>query len=110
AQEPASQSGTEAQLLLQRRPPAGDEVVAGIAPASSRIVGGRDLRPGHGSLSHVDLGMARAARELLDRVAVAIACREVHVEGVGLRAQDLVDQAEALEEVLPVERRHETTA
>jgi hypothetical protein len=59
---------------------------------------------------HLDLGASAALRELLDRMPVAIARGKVERRKVRARAQDLVDPTHALEELFPVERRHQAHA
>ena len=58
------------------------------------------------ALGDRDLGPPRAARELLDDVAVAIARREVHrrVDAGRIAAQRDLDRAEIFDEVAPVDR------
>ncbi len=72
----------------------------------------RVLRPGAFRVERhrprdVELGPMRAARELFDRVAIAVAGREVHRAVPRGRAEDAVDEADALEELRPVQRRHQ---
>jgi hypothetical protein len=55
---------------------------------------------------HLELGSAGAARELLDGVTVAVAGREVHGAEVTVGSQRLVDEADAFEELGPVEGGH----
>ena len=55
---------------------------------------------------HLELGSAGASRELLDRVTVAVAGREVHGTEGTVGSQRLVDDADAFEELCPVEGRH----
>jgi hypothetical protein len=56
--------------------------------------------------SDLELESAGASRELLDGVAVPVAGREVHGAEVTAGAQGLVDEADAFEELRPVERGH----
>ncbi len=56
------------------------------------------------------LGEGGAARELLDGVAIQVACREVHVRELAGTVQHLVDETHALEELGPVDIRHEPHA
>ena len=60
----------------------------------------------HGAPGDVGFRLARALRQLLDRVPVPIAGRKVHlrVRAGGILPQDLLDQADALEEQRPVDR------
>ena len=66
----------------------------------------RRARELHGAPGDVGFRLARALRQLLDRVAVPIAGRKVHlrVRAGGILTQDLLDQADALEEQRPVDR------
>ncbi|KWT64114.1 hypothetical protein APY03_7813 [Variovorax sp. WDL1] len=58
----------------------------------------------------VELGAGRTARELFDRAAVEIARLEIHGREAAFRAQPCVDEADALEEVGPVDVRHQAHA
>ena len=73
-----------------------------------RLVAARRLRQLDRPADDVGLGPPRALRELLDRVAVAIARGEVHqrVRAGRVAAQQVLDQADALEKQRPVDRRH----
>ena len=55
------------------------------------------------------LRVARRARQLLDRVAIAVAAAEIHapVDAGGIALQHLLHQADALEELAPIERADE---
>ena len=61
-----------------------------------------------------DAQLAFAGRlgQLLDRVAIAVAAAEVHpaVDARRIALQDLLDEADALEELAPVERRNQAEA
>ena len=94
-----------AEGLLEPRASPRDQVVAGIlhvrrVRAGKRQRGARDLH----------LGPPRAARQILDGLAVAVTRGEVHGAEVALGAQDAVHQAHALEELPPVERLHHAEA
>ncbi len=83
---------------------AGEEVIARIAPAVVGRVGVRGLRGGRdGAAGDVDLGTFRAARQLLDGAAIEIAGRKIHVAKVAAAGQHVVDQADALEQLRPVD-------
>ena len=71
---------------------------------------GPGLRASHGPARDVQLRPARAPAELLHGVSVGIAGREVHRGVVRAHMQHLVDEADALEELRPVERRHQAHA
>src|ERR1039458_2057824 len=64
----------------------------------------------HNVFRHFDFRMARAPREILDRMAVRISRSEIHLGEVGVAPQNLVWQADALDEFLPVKVRHQTHA
>ena len=73
--EPRPQRRPIIQSGLERTTTPGDEVIARVAfaPAAAR---GRGL---HGELGDVQLGVLRAARQLLDRVATAVARRKIRL-------------------------------
>ncbi len=100
---------------LEKRAAPGDEVVARVGEAGLEVPhgGGRGLRvvrQAHGRSRHVDLVMGAAPREVLDRVPVPVARREVHSGDARARAERLVDQTDALEEVRPVDGRQQPHA
>jgi hypothetical protein len=96
AARPAAHGNAIADRRLEGAAPAGDQVVAGISftPGPG---GGRE-----GRLRDLQLRALRAARELLDRVAVEVARGEVHPIEAARRAQRVVDQADALHQLRPV--------
>ncbi len=109
AREPLGERRHEAERMLERRTPFGDQVVAGVAVAGTldRVLPARAGRRGDPQhpLRDLDLGVARPSRQRLDRVAVQVARREV-VRGVGAAlTQRGVDRAHRLEEVGPVQAR-----
>ena len=61
---------------------------------------------------HAHLRIASRFGQLFDGVPVAVAAREIHppVHGDRIALKDLLDQADALEELAPVEGRHEAEA
>ena len=77
AKQPAQRRRPVAERHLDSPAPVADEVEAGISPP---VVPGaaRAVRLRHGLARDVQLGAARASRELLDRVPVGVAGREVH--------------------------------
>ena len=92
-----------------------DQVVAGIpacvVPGPVRVVARRrGVGHRHGLAGDLDLGEAGAPGQLLHGVPVAIARREVHLPERASGAQDVVDQADALDELRPVEPRDEAHA
>ena len=96
--QPAHRRRPAAERALEVQASVPDEVDARMGAAPDRLTG------------HVQLGAARAPRQLFDRVAVGIASREVHRAEAGVRAEHFVDQAHALEELGPVERGHQAHA
>ena len=109
--EPAGDGGAVAEDRLEAAPAAGDQMVAGIVLASGdrgparrglerRLVGCRQ-----GPARHLELGVAGAAGEILDGVAVAIAGGEVEGGEVAASPQAGVDQADPLDEIGPVDGR-----
>ncbi len=116
AQQPASGRDVVADLLLEDAAAVRDQVVArilGVAPGwragSLRGRGGPPGR-GHREAGDLELGAGGGAGEILDRVTVLVAGREVQGAEGGAGAQRLVDEADALEEVGPVEGRHHAHA
>ena len=68
-------AGIPARRRAARPPSRGDR---GVAAASAAAVGGAAASASRGLPGDLDLGRARTAGQLLDRVAVAVAGREVH--------------------------------
>ncbi|MNO61713.1 hypothetical protein D3C76_523680 [compost metagenome] len=107
AAEAQPQRHAEADEPLQRRTPFGDQVIAGIADALSI----RRVQPFHGGLAgrfqrqfgDIQFGQVRAARQLLDGAAVEVAGGKVHGGEGAAGAQVLVDQADAFEQLGPVD-------
>jgi hypothetical protein len=101
-----------ADLGLQEGATLGDQVVAGIG--RTLIGSGVATRRGHAGargVGHrqpgdVELGAPGAPGEILDRVPVLIAGGKVHRAEVAVGAEQIVHEADALEEVGPVQRRH----
>ena len=113
AQKPLPERDAVADLLLEERAPVRDEVVRrdprrGLRRRADRAAVRRGaLRVGDrlaASTSSSD--RPGAPRELLDRVTVAVARREVHGAEVAVGSQRRIDEADALEELGPVEGRH----
>ena len=108
---PAHRGTAEAEGLLEGRPPVTDEVVADVVVPGvvrpARVPHPGAFRVERRRPRDVELGPTRAARELFDRVAIAVAGREVHRAVARGRPEDAVDEADALEELRPVERRHQ---
>ncbi len=92
---------------LEGAPTFGDEVIARIAHTLGlgRIgCRGRCCRSRlQCPLGDIKFGAGRAAGELLDRAAVEVARREIHRGEGAAGVQPVVDQADALEELRPVD-------
>ena len=93
-------TGTEADLSLERGPALSKQVEAGIALAT---IG--ELRVGQSEcgLRDVELGSPGSLRQLLDGVPVTVPGGEAHLAVGALRGQGMIDEADALHEVGPVE-------
>ena len=95
-----------AELRFEPEPAARNQVVADMVAAIVVRIGWRALaRERHRAPRHVRLGLLRAACQLLDRMPVAIARREIHLRvGAGrIPAQDPLDHADLFEEHRPVD-------
>ena len=108
AKQSAPRRRANTQRRLEGEPAVADEVVAGIRPPAVRV--SRALGVRHRLPRHVELGSARAPCDLLDGVPVGVARREVHRAERPVGSQRVVDEADALEELGPVERRHQAHA
>ena len=107
--------GSEPRPVPRRRPVAerplesavavAEEIVAGIALALVGTVAGARLGGVDGAARDVELGLARAAGELLDGLAVMVAGGEVHLGEIAALAEQGIDQADALDQLGPVDRR-----
>ncbi len=98
---------------LEVPPPLANEVIADVTPeALSRRLLERLPSALHGAHRDLDLVLGRLPRELLERLPVAIPALEVHssIDPRGVTLQDLLDQADALEVLAPVERGGEAQA
>ena len=84
---------------FERPATACDQRVARIALAR-RVAVARGL---HRAARDLDLSVLRSTCEFLDRLPVAVARREVHLPEAGVRPQDRIDEADALEQVRPVD-------
>ena len=113
APRPPLEGGLVGDVRFELPPPRPDQVVAHVRGA---IVRGALLRrvPGalHHPQRHPELGLAGGLGEFLHRLPVAVAALEVHlaVRRGGVPPQDLLDEADALEEERPVQRRAEPEA
>ena len=112
SKKPPGDGNPIAELPFEKPPPFRDQIVAGIFDSiSGRSAGQRGrprgtLRSGNRLPGDVEFGAPRAPREVLDRVTVAVAGREVHGAEVAPRTEHFVHGAHALEELRPVEGRH----
>jgi len=97
----------EADGALEGPPPVGDQVIAGVARALGlrrvRWIGCHRAASLECAGGNVQFGKRRPARQLLDRAAVQVAGGEIHRREGAARAQALVDQAHALEQLGPVD-------
>ena len=111
-----AQRDAESQLPLEVPASARDQEVAGILLAARVLLavvarqallalGRPDRAPGH-----LELRVLRASRELLDRVAIAIARRKIHVREVAALAERRIDETDALEELRPIDGGHQAHA
>ena len=116
APEPAVQWRAESERGLEAPASGGDQVVTGILLALECLVCGalaaraRLARGLNRAARDLELRPLGAARELLDREAVAIAGRKVHLREVTLGAQRVVDETDALEQLGPVDRGDQAQA
>ena len=100
------EAATVAELDLERAPPAIDEPVAHVGRGRVLSVGLRlSLGEPERGLRDVDLDRLASARELLDRVAIAVARAVVHraVDSRRIAREDALDRADAGEEGIPVD-------
>ena len=112
APKPAFERRPVGHIGLERSAAAIQEVI----PDMGRAVERQDLSGGAGGLclpgafngaeGHAHLCLARRRREFLDRLTLSVPAEKVHARvGAGrIALQRLLDQADRLEEVLPVER------
>ena len=61
-------------------------------------------------IGNFEFGNWRATSQVFDRTPVQIACRKIHRGKGARRAQPLIDQAHALEQLYPVDVGHQTHA
>ena len=103
----ADRSGTQATLRFELPPAAANQVVADVRAARVRRLLGNLPRAFDALQRDAHLAFAGRIGQLLDRVAIAIAAAEIHpaVDAGRVALQHLLDQADALEELAPVERR-----
>ena len=105
----------EIQFALKRPTSMRYQIIAGVgAPIVRRLTIGslrsRLFRTMHGALGDLDFSVLGSSGEILDRVAIVIARGKIHVRKITSVAQNLIHQADAFEEHLPVELRHQAHA
>ena len=101
------QSGVVGDVALQLAAAASDQVVTDVRGSGiGAQVLGRLTRALDGAQRDPHLGLAGRVRQRLDRVPVAIAAGELHaaVDAGRVALQDLFDQADALDVLVPIER------
>ena len=85
-----------------------DEVVAGVRASILALLlvfvrfDGKTLRLMHSPPGDFNFRMRRALGEILDGMAVIIASGKIHLGKIAAIAQYFVDQADALDEFLPI--------
>jgi hypothetical protein len=116
-EDEAGQPLAHARAIVERpfehEAAARDQVIADVmTPVVCRIALQRLASHGDRARGDDELGRLRTARQLFDRVAVAIARREVHLRVCPGRipAEHLLDHADAVEEQRPVDRRQQPHA
>ena len=104
--------GLPGDAALERPAAGANQVIADVRRAIVRRAHVHLSRPLDALEREQQLGLAGRQRQLLDRMPVAVAAAEVHlaVDAGGIALQHLLDQADALEELAPVERRDEAEA
>lgn len=114
--EPAdlpAQTGPVGDIGLQRAPARAHQEVAdvGVAVPAGEAVGGL-AGALYAAQRDAHLRFARRRRQLFDGLAVLVAAGEVHagVGACGIAPQDLIDQADAFEELAPIEGGAEAQA
>src|SRR5271156_36487 len=103
------------QFALKRPTTMRYQIIAGVgAPIVRRLTIGSLrsclFRTMHGAFGDLDFSVFGSAGEIFDRVAVVIARGEIHVRKITSIAQNLIHEADAFEEHLPVELRHQAHA
>ena len=103
---PGPHRGAVLDFRFERPATACDQQVARIALAR-RVA---TARGPHRAARNLDLCVFRATCEFLNRLPVAVARREVHLPEAGVRPQDRIDEADAFEQVCPVDGGDRTHA
>ena len=111
--DPAREPRSIRDVDLEVAPPLIDEVVADVGgPIGGRSAGGRLAGAFDRPQRDPHLRVSARRRELLDRLALSIATEEVHpsVRAGRIALQHLLDQADRLDVLAPVERGAEAQA
>ena len=110
SQEPTPPRNVKTELAFEGETAMGNQIVSGVresffaVPVVGRRCAGGLPGVSHGTLRNFDFGVARSLGNILDRVAVGIARREIHSGEIASIPQGLVDETDALKECLPIER------
>ncbi len=115
APQPAGERHANVEGTLEREAAIGDQVVARVSVSRGKrrldiSARRRGFRHRSGRGSDLDLGQAGAPCHLLDGVPVAVSRGKVHLPKRAAGPQDVVDHADALDELGPVEPRDEAHA
>ena len=105
--------GSIADGRFEGAPAGSDQVVTRISSAlrcAHATARGRRTSSRQGRARNGNFGLLRTARQLLDRATVQIAAREVHCGKAAIRAQQFVDETDALEELRPIHIREQPHA
>jgi hypothetical protein len=103
---PVAEAWSKADRVRKRRATVADQDVTGVSFTRR----GAFTRMRDGALRDVEFAPRGAAREGFDRGAVEIPRREVHRAVADAGLQDVVDQADVLEQRSPVDRGHRAHA
>ena len=109
---PLCEIGLPRDAALELPPSGADQVIADVRLAR---VGGPHVRlprPFDALQREQQLSLAGRHRQFLDGMAIPVAAAEVHpaVDASRVALEDLLDQAHALEELAPIERRDQAEA
>ena len=102
----ARNGGRKPIIASNAAPPPREQIIAGIAPAIAGRVRLRTravLRCHDGTARDVDLRVVRTPRQLLDGAAIEIARREIHVRKSAAGGKHVVDEADSLEQLRPID-------
>ncbi len=96
----------KADARLERGATLPEKMIARIAPAAFHLARACIyvlLCVQHGATCDIDFGPIRATRQFLDGAAIEIARREIHLGKRTPRLEHVVDEADALEQLSPVD-------